>query len=67
MLTAQKNTSAMYLSVGIFAEITQRISAFVAYRNTVRELDSLPLDTLLDLGLDPTGLKLAAKNAVYGS
>ncbi len=40
---------------------------YAAYRRTLRELDSLPLDTRLDLDIDSGNLRQIAHRAVYGA
>jgi len=44
----------------------QRLADFRAYRSTVTELSKLDNRTLADLGIARTGIRSAARYAVYG-
>ncbi|MGR3540725.1 MAG: DUF1127 domain-containing protein [Hasllibacter sp.] len=47
-------------------EARTRLTDWVLYRRTIRELDRLTARELADLGLSRAGLKAAAREAVYG-
>ncbi len=51
----------------LLASLRRSAEQRAAYNRTVRELRSMPLETALDLDLDPTNVERLARQAVYGA
>lgn len=59
--------SALGLEISAAAyHLTQAVADYLRYRATLRELARLDADALADLGLHRSGLRAAAREAVYG-
>ncbi|PRY94815.1 uncharacterized protein DUF1127 [Hasllibacter halocynthiae] len=52
--------------VATLRDVRARALDWVLYRRTIRELDQLTARELSDLGLSRSGVKAAAREAVYG-
>lgn len=48
------------------SRLLEEIRNYAAYRRTLRELNSLPLDTRLDLDINAEDMPSIAHRAVYG-
>ena len=50
----------------VLHQLMQRVADYRAYRATVRELSRLSNGALTDLGIARSGIRAAARKAVYG-
>ncbi|MDU8942227.1 hypothetical protein [Ovoidimarina sediminis] len=51
---------------GIFKDLRTAAHNRVAYMRTVREIESMPLNTAIDLDIYPPDARKIARKAVYG-
>ena len=58
--------TAAHVVANVFTEITDRMVKQYMYRKTVSELSALSRLELADLGLNYSGIRFAAHEAVYG-
>ncbi|WP_422029620.1 DUF1127 domain-containing protein [Roseovarius sp.] len=67
--TSEKSAAQTGLAIEISAaahHLMQAAYDYLAYRATVRELSELDAATLADLGIHRSGIRAAAREAVYG-
>ncbi len=48
------------------AKLVEDVRKYAAFRRTLRELNALPLQSLLDLDIYAGDIRKIARNAVYG-
>lgn len=50
----------------LFTSLRRSVEKRAAYNRTLRELRAMPLETALDVDLDPANAERIARQAVYG-